>query len=960
MKKTSKLLSILLSIVLMVSAMPFANIVALAAKPTSTSVAYISQGNSFTAYMYYSSLQEAFDAACESDTYKQVNLYKDVTLTEPITVKTQSSSNVNIEFNGKTVYAPNGDAFDLELDFTVVFGLYSYFYNSTLGDDYAGAYGGINAKGDAIKASFLSDKNVHIYAGFYNSQDNACPFSVGDVQNEASSNQWIKVWYAGLIGCQADDLTSRVGIGGTASYSKQSFCVYTAELNQENALIVGRSDVHSYTTINKGVDEDGDIIVDHICINCDYVDAENDYPDCMIGDTPYYLFAEAVEACQPNSKSTITMLLDASYGLSVDVNQGKDITLDLNGHKLTYTAGYIIIKDGKLTVQNGTIDNKSNILFLIYGTKDKTATDYAVLNLDNTVINNKYSGGGTAVVIDIDEDKWLDGNKIDQRGQYGVKVNIANSSILSTTATTGLTINGQYANYNKDTTVRLNIDNSKIVAKYLALYLAGYGITNVNNSILQTDDVGVELRAGILNITGEETKVISTSTEDSSVIYYNGTSSTGTSMGICVSQHSTGHPTTLNVYDGEISGMTAVYEKTVVPSFDVKNPSPVSINIYGGRFSSTNTSNPQMFVAEDVEKFIYGGDYSNNPKAFVAKGYTIKGIDEDPYFYRVEKLNNEVSLSVNDNIKNNIYLDLNGYVDIDEEHNTINDISFEFEHINAPYDYSNTTKKQSLTSHDAVSTVTTNGTVQYVYNYKSNPAQICEPAIVKIYNKGVQVDELDCSMLVYCNNAIAIAEKENATPKQIANGLLSHRLKDYATAAQVEFNAYTTKVVDDQIVSNLANDGVYQEDVKDVKATDLTKKSSFVQNATGMKITSVSFMSLSESGVNFDFALEDGYSISDYDIELTQGIDGSNIVAQFEATKYRNIIEVSGIEASNLDEVFIVTITNKNDNTKTIITYSALDYARTVLASSKTSENLKQFARTLYLYNEAANSYFAM
>lgn len=959
MKNVKKVLSIILSMVMVLSVMPLANITAFAASPGKNSVAYISKADSFTAYKYYDSLQAAFDAACGSSDYKQVNVYKDITLDEPIVVNTQSTANVNVEFNGHTVSAPNGDAFDVDLDFTLVFGLYSYYFNERYGADFARSYGGIKAKGYAVNADFLSDKNVHIYGCFYGSDDYACPFNVGELVDETSSNQAVKLWYAGLIGCQATDLASRVRVGGNKTIVKRSFCVYETSWDDTTALIVGREDVHSYITVQNGVDEDGDVLVDHICSLCDYVDATADYPDAKVGDTFYYYFSEAVAGCEPNAKSTITLLLNVTNKVTVNFNEAKDITLDLNGYTLDQKAGYFVIKNGKLKIENGTIKNGSNSLVLLYGTKDKTATDYSVLDVENATIDSYYDGSGTAIVIDIDEDKWVDGAKIDQRGQYGIKVDFKDSQLISDTIYVGLTINGQYANYNEATCPKVNFDNCRITAAYLPLYLSGYGITNINNCSIGTMDVGIELRAGLLNIDGENTEIISTSTEESSVVYYTGSGSTGTSIGVCVSQHSTGHPTTLNIYNGVIKAMTPVYEKVVVPSYDVKTPGEIAINIYGGKFASTNETDPQVCISQNVEKFIYGGDYSNNPKAYVAKGYSVKGIEENPYFYRVDKVINEVSLSVDETIQNNVYLDLEGYIDADDDNNKLDDITFEFEHINAPNDYSNTTKKQSLAHGDATETVDSNGTTQYVYTYKSNPAQICEPAIVKIYNRNQLVDELDCSMLTYCNNAIAIAQKENATDKQVANGLLSHRLKDYATAAQVEFNAYTTKVVNGEVVSNLANEGVYQEDVKDVTSADFTKKSSFSQNATGLTITSVSFMSLSESGVNFDFDLADGCSINDYDVELTQGIDGSNIKAEFEVSKYRNIIVVSGIEAANLDEQFVVTVTNKKDGTKTVIKYSALDYARTVMLSSK-SESLKQFARTLYLYNDAANAYFAI
>ena len=94
-----------------------------------------------------------------------------------------------------------------------------------------------------------------------------------------------------------------------------------------------------------------------------------------------------------------TFKLDKDYSDAVTINQGKDITLDLNGHKLSSTANYVIKNNGKLriidSVGNGSIEIE----------KRSDANVEAVINensgtliVESGTIFGKVSGGGGVAV----------------------------------------------------------------------------------------------------------------------------------------------------------------------------------------------------------------------------------------------------------------------------------------------------------------------------------------------------------------------------------------------------------------------------------------------------------------------------------------------------------------------------------------------------------------------------------
>ena len=71
----------------------------------------------------------------------------------------------------------------------------------------------------------------------------------------------------------------------------------------------------------------------------------------------------------------------------------------------------------------------------------------------------------------------------------------------------------------------------------------------------------------------------------------------------------------------------------------------------------------------------------------------------------------------------------------------------------------------------------------------------------------------------------------------------------------------------------------------------------------------------------------------------------------------RYYVAIKGIAARQMNEWHTVTVTDAADNTITT-KYSGLSYPAAVVASDAASDTLKNLARSIYLYWEAAHNYF--
>lgn len=174
------------------------------------------------------------------------------------------------------------------------------------------------------------------------------------------------------------------------------------------------------------------------------------------------------------------------------------------------------------------------------------------------------------------------------------------------TGDNGATINGTITTNTNKVTVNGTID----VAGH-ALYLAGNGITDINNGACVKGDAGIEIRAGVLNINGGT--VESTGTYSAPIANGNGTTASGAAL--IVAEHTTNQGITVNVNSGNIK---AASNGKAIAASDPENKGgdDVKLNVAGGNVVGGIQVEESIEAAKPVA--VTGGTFSSDVSAYTA------------------------------------------------------------------------------------------------------------------------------------------------------------------------------------------------------------------------------------------------------------------------------------------------------------------------------------------------------
>lgn len=346
-----------------------------------------------------------------------------------------------------------------------------------------------------------------------------------------------------------------------------------------------------------------------------------------IGDTYYASLANAVAAAQPSVATTITMLKDVNLPNYITVNNGKDITLDLNKHNIIFT-GYSVfrVKGANFHVTGeGTIfeNRKDGFAPIIAGGSKEDIANYTTITIDKDVI---LKGDYAGIFVDTDN-----GGK-NSYNNYGLIINM-NGSIDLTAITDGVSAYGIYVQgLNKVTTgnvMQINLDGARIKTGEEAIYAAGYAKWNLKDCTFTAENAAIELRAGEMTIDGGNYTATATEFKCEA----NGNGSTTQGAALAIAQHTTKKDITVNIKDGTFVGVKALNESNPQEN----DPSPqVNLSISNGKFKGEVTT-------ADVTKFISGGYFTTDPSAYCVDGKTGIPSTEPGYAFTVgEKAGNEV------------------------------------------------------------------------------------------------------------------------------------------------------------------------------------------------------------------------------------------------------------------------------------------------------------------------------
>lgn len=627
MKFPKKLVSILLSVLMVISALPFSAVVAYAAPSTKKKTTTVASASSWyyadlypeDKIYYFDSLQEAFEYVNTNPYCSTITLFKDVTLDEPI-VYTDLAANEEygtfyLELNGKTVSAPNGNAFEFKDMYRNVFvGAFQWTYKA--GDGITG-YGAINAKDYAITVEY---GNLVIEGGTYNCETTDCPWLVetdgyiGNIRHCSVAKNANTLYNEGYFGSNGN-----IYIRNKDNDINSLKHVTEQTVNETTSLIVADHDF-SYTTKSISADRQSAMIASE-CTVCHYQSGE--YPAvALVGDTAYDDFYKAVENADG---ATVELLQDITVSNSIDFEDGMDITLEMNNHTITHPSGYFVINGGSLTVKNGVINSDSNNTFLMSGTTDATVERYSTLNLDNVAITNTYDGGSVnnlGAVIFLMNPGWSKPYKY-----YGITVNINESSLSSEGYC--LVNNGNYANLDEFNTTKIDITSSEFNSNQTtSMYIAGYAVVNSTATSYTGYATGAEIRAGILNVLGNENSFTSRMDSYTDVMpNHSGTTTQG--VALAIAQHNLSpvpNPVEVNIYGGTFTGLTAVKETNIQ---DVAEEFvDVTINIYGGNYIGDEAS----VLSDTCTGFISGGEFTVDPKeSYIVEGKSTRLDDNEMY-----------------------------------------------------------------------------------------------------------------------------------------------------------------------------------------------------------------------------------------------------------------------------------------------------------------------------------------
>lgn len=359
--------------------------------------------------------------------------------------------------------------------------------------------------------------------------------------------------------------------------------------------------------------------------------------------------AACIRATSGDAATTLTLVLGDDLTLEVGSNNwsGK-VVLDKGARTASPCAA--VNNGGLLVTEDGTdwIYGETETAFThAAGTEvtllnDWYCTDYegavkvpdtsafgsAKLNLDGHTI--KHYGAGAAIVMGNDAKpsegtavKTLEiSNGMIETSQYGAAVCGSNKSLTLdgvSVKTTGDDKLGIYANgTTSGNTVTLKNKSAVLSEKATGIYFPGAGTLTVEDSNVTGGVSGIEVRAGVLNVSG--TSVIeSTATAFDFTNNDNGITTTGAA--VAAVKHTVGNDLAVTITGGTFKGPRGFYANDP----NVAKPGTVTVSISGGAFSTDVEKKYLADGCKTVQQTIDGTLYYVVGPAITQIGVTLGG-----------------------------------------------------------------------------------------------------------------------------------------------------------------------------------------------------------------------------------------------------------------------------------------------------------------------------------------------
>ncbi|MBQ3265685.1 MAG: hypothetical protein IJH07_07900, partial [Ruminococcus sp.] len=232
---------------------------------------------------------------------------------------------------------------------------------------------------------------------------------------------------------------------------------------------------------------------------------------------------------------------------------------------------------------------------------------------------------------------------------------------------------------------------------------------------------------------------------------------------------------------------------------------------------------------------------------------------------------------------------------------------------------------------------------KYVVTCDVVAAQMAHTITATLYVDGKAVDTDDYSVQQYAETVFKNPEAYDDKGKPDELKALAKALLNYGAMAQTVF--YDSLKEHPDLANTTVGDNGYEGVTADDIAAAINDEAfdvATVEDALGAKFYTSSLIYLSRNTLRLYFTP----TTYPGEIPNADAYDGS-------LSGYYYYVDHADIPAAELDDQQTFTVNG------TEFTFSALDYAKAVVESTKMEPEQQNLAKALYLYNQAANAYFA-
>lgn len=234
-----------------------------------------------------------------------------------------------------------------------------------------------------------------------------------------------------------------------------------------------------------------------------------------INDTLYGSLQEAIQSAENH---TVTLGQDFVLDTPIEIPQGKNVTLELNGHTISKVAtspspSYLtsVKSGGSLTIKNGTITFAATTPDTQWGGEgqppypgyaNNTISNQGTLIIENATIENKTSKGGASYVID----NYAGANLIINEGAVLIQSggDIAIRMFNGGSGAINVTINGGEISGYRAVWIQL-ASNAPAVAPIMNLTINGGTLTSTDltyNQAIYSYSYGNDMQNVLINVNG--------------------------------------------------------------------------------------------------------------------------------------------------------------------------------------------------------------------------------------------------------------------------------------------------------------------------------------------------------------------------------------------------------------------------------------------------------------------------